>query len=136
MQVIVDANVLFAALIKKSHTRHLLLNSSWNFYVPEFILSEVYKHLPTLESKTGLSSDELNELVSKLLLAAKIKVIPLVEFKDCLEKARQVSPDPSDAHYFALALKINCVIWSNEKRLKNQSVVRVLNTSELIEMEK
>jgi len=33
--------------------------------------------------------------------------------------------------YFALALKFNCPVWSEEKLLKKQLFVKVLNTFEL-----
>ena len=34
--------------------------------------------------------------------------------------------------YFALALKLDCPIWSNEKAFKKQSVVKAFSTSDLI----
>jgi len=41
------------------------------------------------------------------------------------------TPDPDDMAYFALALKLNCAIWSNDKKLKEQDKVKVYNTHEL-----
>ena len=35
--------------------------------------------------------------------------------------------------YFALALKLNCGLWSNDKELKKQSKVKILNTNEVYE---
>lgn len=34
--------------------------------------------------------------------------------------------------FFALALKLNCPIWSNENLHKKQSKVKIYSTSELI----
>jgi len=50
-----------------------------------------------------------------------------------LKEAKSISPDPDDSDFFALALKLNCPIWSEEKKLKKQLEVKVVNTSELIE---
>ncbi|MEI6732208.1 MAG: PIN domain-containing protein, partial [archaeon] len=40
--------------------------------------------------------------------------------------------DIKDAMYLALALKLNCPIWSNDKLLKNQTQIKVYSTSELM----
>ena len=60
--------------------------------------------------------------------------MPVSEYKEFKDKADSISPDPNDTQYFALALKLNCPIWSNDKKLKEQSEIKVLNTSELIEL--
>ncbi|MBI2152065.1 hypothetical protein HYU21_05030 [Candidatus Woesearchaeota archaeon] len=36
--------------------------------------------------------------------------------------------------YFALALKLNCALWSNDKKLREQSEVKVYNTYELVKL--
>ena len=67
------------------------------------------------------------------VIAWEIEFIPVVEYKEFLKEAELICPDPDDVEYFALALKLNCPIWSNDKALKEQSVIKVLSTSELIE---
>ena len=49
-----------------------------------------------------------------------------------MKNAWTISPHSKDIEYFALALKSNCAIWSDEKALKKQSKVKVLTTSELV----
>jgi predicted nucleic acid-binding protein len=49
-----------------------------------------------------------------------------------LKAGQQISPDIDDAIYFALALKFEMPIWSNDARLENQSAVRVYSTSDLL----
>ncbi|MGC9200887.1 MAG: PIN domain-containing protein [Candidatus Aenigmatarchaeota archaeon] len=44
-----------------------------------------------------------------------------------------MSPDVNDIQYFSLALKMNVPIWSNDKKLKQQSKVKVFSTKDLIE---
>lgn len=53
-----------------------------------------------------------------------IKFVPLSEYKEYLSKAKEISPDPNDVDIFALALKLNCPIWSNDKELKKQNVIK------------
>ncbi len=38
MKLVIDANILFAALIKDSTTAEILFNKNINFYAPEFLL--------------------------------------------------------------------------------------------------
>ena len=56
------------------------------------------------------------------------------DIKQYLEKADQISPDPDDSIYFAIALKIGAAIWTNEKRLQKQSIINIYTTSDLLEM--
>ena len=44
-----------------------------------------------------------------------ITIIPLEEFSRYLDEAEKISPDPDDIIYFALALKLKCGLWSNDK---------------------
>jgi len=131
MEVVLDANVIFSSLIKESHTRHLLLSSGWTFYVPEFVRAEIRKHIGTLAAKTSLSEEEVGVLLDALFMAASVKIVPFGEFSRYLEKATAISPDPDDIHYFALALKLDCPIWSNDKRLQSQKLVRIYTTGEI-----
>ncbi|MBU3906952.1 MAG: hypothetical protein KKA64_01745 [Nanoarchaeota archaeon] len=44
MKLVLDANVLFSALIKDDVTAKLFLDLSFHLYAPEFILEEFEKH--------------------------------------------------------------------------------------------
>ena len=63
-----------------------------------------------------------------------INIIPKEDFVDYIEEAEKISPDPNDIMYFALALKLKCGIWSNDKRLKRQNKIKVYSTEELNSM--
>ena len=44
--------------------------------------------------------------------------------------------DPKDTVYLALALNLNCSLWSNDKDLKeNQSEVEILTTRDMMDLE-
>ena len=59
--------------------------------------------------------------------------MPEEEFKDKLIIAKEISPDSNDVLYFSLALKLNCAIWSNDKKLKQQNKIKIYSTEDLIE---
>ena len=134
MELVIDANVIFAALIKESHTRDLLLSGHHAFFIPEFIYEEFNNHLDILAQKTKLSPNTIREILAELLVAANVTAIRSDNFRDQLQKAEMISPDWDDVPYFALALKRKCAIWSNDKKLKEQRVIKIFNTEEISKM--
>jgi len=130
MDIVADANVIFSSLIKGGKTAELLLSFSLNLFTPEFVIEEIEEHKEEIFKK-GISEDELSSTIG--LLKEIIRIIPKEDFLDKLEEAKNISSDIDDVTYFALALKLNCPIWSNDKRLKEQNIVKVYSTVDLIE---
>ena len=64
----------------------------------------------------------------------QIKLFPIEEFLLFLPRAKEICPDRDDVAYFALALKLRCPLWSNDKKLKEQSTVAVLSTKEFLKL--
>ncbi len=133
MKLVVDANVWFAALVKARATRKLLLVSEHEFFTPEYAIQEIRKHLPELRRKTGLAQAEVMALLDVLVEASETKVIPLEAFRNQEKHALQIAPDKNDAAYLALALHLDCPLWSNDAALKQQAKVKVITTTELLQ---
>lgn len=130
MDLIVDANILFAALIKEGVTSELLFREGIHLYAPDFLFMEFEKYRDHLKKKTRRSNEDFEELLE--VLQRRISLIPLEEIKPFIEEAMDISPDVKDVPYIALALKIHIPIWSNDKSLKNdQDSVKVYNTGEI-----
>lgn len=126
----IDANILFAALIKKSTTADLLAIEDFKLYAPEFLFDEFKKYEQVLLKKTNRSSKDFKEFFS--FLKRKIKTIPQEQIIPFLKKAENLSPDPKDTVYLALALALKANIWSNDKHLKErQTQVPILTTAEI-----
>ena len=132
MNLITDANVLFAALIKEGKTIELLLNPFFNFYAPELLFEEFEKYRNEILRKTHRNESQFLEILE--ILKNIISIIPKEEYVDKLSLASEISPDENDIDYFALALKLNCAIWSNDQKLKEQNKVKVCSTEELVEL--
>jgi len=129
MDLVVDANVLFSALIKDSFSYALLFNEKFHLFMPEYIFIELEKHKEEIMEKTERTAEELFRLVETL--KRRIVIVPLEELVHHVEEAERLTPDPDDMAYFALALKLNCAIWSNDKQLKEQNSIKIFNTHEL-----
>ncbi|MFT4326858.1 MAG: PIN domain-containing protein [Candidatus Woesearchaeota archaeon] len=132
MELIVDANILFAALIKDSKTAHLLLHNSLILYTPEFVLEEFARYKKEILRKTKRSNTDFSDFFS--ILENRLHVLSKEEVAKQISKAKDISPDPKDVPYFACALYKKCSLWSNDKALKNQDVVTVLATHELVNL--
>ncbi|MDO8553678.1 MAG: PIN domain-containing protein [Candidatus Micrarchaeota archaeon] len=135
LELIVDANILFSALLAKSATRALIFNSQLKLYSPEYLLSELDEHLKSdneLKEKLKQTNEETNAVIHELI--HNINIFPISEYAIFVKRAIEICPDEYDAPYFALALKLKCQLWSNDKRLKKQQIIGVLNTSELISL--
>jgi predicted nucleic acid-binding protein len=130
MELVVDANILFAALIKVSATSDLIVDNSLNLVSVEFIFEEFEKYKSLIKEKTERAEEEFDRFME--IIQKKIKLIPYEEFKSFIAKAEKISPDPKDTEYLALALKLNCILWSNDKKLKTQDKVKVYSTEDLM----
>ena len=129
MDLVIDANVLFSALIKDSFAYNLLFSGSFHLFTPEYIFTELEKHKEELLKKTERTDEDFFRLLETL--KRRIVIVPLEELASYVEEAEKLTPDPDDMAYFALALKLNCAIWSNDKKLKEQDKIKVYNTHEL-----
>ncbi len=133
MDLVIDANILFAALVKRGTTAELIFRNEFNLYAPEFIFEEFEKYKEMLIGKTERTDEEFNQLLR--ILQRKITTIKCEESDMFFQKAEKIAPDEKDSTYLAVALKYTCAIWSNDKNLKEkQEVVKVYSTQDLIEL--
>lgn len=133
MDLVVDANVIFAALIKESKTYEILFDERLHLFTTEFFFVELEKHEREIQKKSGKNEAEFYHLLN--IIRRKITLIPLEELLPYLDEAEKICPDPDDVVYFALALKLKCGVWSQDKQLKKQNIVQVYSTEELVRMD-
>ena len=51
MEIVLDANILFAGLIRESTTAIMLFNPNLKLYSPEFVLEEFMKYYEIIQKK-------------------------------------------------------------------------------------
>ena len=135
MNIIIDPNPLFSALIKDSSTRRIILEYGGFFLFPSFIFEEMQKHKVELLKKSRMPEEDFDKLLQLILM--KVVIVPnevLVPYKkEAFEIVKDIDPD--DVIFVACALAYpNSIIWSNDRRLKEQEKVSVLNTKEIIKL--
>ena len=132
MDLAVDTNVVVAAILKQGITRNLVFNSSLSLYSPERLSIELANHEKEFLEKTGLSAEVFREVFA--LVVSQIQIMPLKEYIAYADVAKKVSPDQDDWPFLAVALSKKCVLWSNDKLLCNQKMVRVYSTQDLLDV--
>lgn len=128
MRLIADTNIAFSLLKKGSFTRRLAHKYSLDLYSHKFILEELEEHSEELCELLQVSENKFERIKDILsrLVNLKVKVSP-----QQLNWAKSLISDPDDTPYLALALKLNCPIWSEDPHFKEQSVREVFTTKEL-----
>ena len=134
MRVVIDANIFFAALLKAGGIRKFLFTAPWTFLFPEAIVNEYEEHKEELRKKSGLSEEEIDRMTFFLFsYVQRISNEFLLPYVDQAEKIVKTI-DPDDLPLIACALAHpSSVLWSDDKALKQQNEVNVLNTREIME---
>ena len=136
MRLVVDANELFSAIIGKgrntqSKKLEVLFSDKIKLFCPSLLFRELEKHEMEIKSKSGFSDVDFDVFLG--IIKLRIKSVSKKDFSEKLLEAKGISPHAKDIPYFAVALKLNCAIWSGERRFKKQSDIKVYNTKELLE---
>jgi len=131
--LVVDANVFIAATLADSGTRKALLKAiGIQLLTPEFTKIELRKYMGEIATRLKTQKAAVAKKMEDIFEAAKIVEIPKNEYAQYAEEAHKLSPDPNDVPYMALALAKQCPLWSQDKALKRQSKIVVLDTAEII----
>lgn len=119
--VIVDTNILFAALVaRQSRLREILLTESKvEFCCPRFVFVELFKHKERILAATELSEEELLEALNSLFAHIRFLDESLIPIGDWFEARRLCQDiDEKDTPFVALAIHLNAQLWTEDQELK------------------
>jgi len=131
MEVVVDTNIIISALLKDGLTRRIILLAPFEMYTVPFARVEIERHRDELLSRSKIEQDTFEFLMD--VIFSRIRVVDLEFIEPFREKAVKILKeiDVSDAPFLALAMALNCSIWSNDGDLKRQNAVKVYTTHEI-----
>lgn len=133
MNLVVDTNILLS-FFRENPVRQIIVDSSLlnlKLNIPQYATEELKKNKPDVLKYSKLSPEQFNGALS--ILEDFLKIHPKEFFKEFEAQARQLIHE-KDVPFFALALKLNCAIWSNEPAFKKQSKIGIFSTRELREL--
>jgi len=142
MRIIVDANIIFSAILNTDgKIGDVLLNSHniYEFIAPRFLKDEIRKYQKKILLISDYSNSELLEIedkvykpisfISEVHIPLSIRVSSEHLVKDI---------DPKDVAYVAFAKYFRCKLWSGDKALRNGLVKKgftnIINTNELFKL--
>ena len=131
--IVLDANVFVSALLRDSETRRILISSDEVFLFPEIIFEEIGGNRGELLEKSGLSGEEFNGLIKRLL--KYVVTVPSEVLLPYREEAYDIigKVDVKDVPYVAAALAFKgSVIWSNDKHFEKQDRIKVVKTRDML----
>jgi len=132
MKIVIDTNIFIAAIIKPSFVRRLIVESNADLLFPETIIEEIEKNKDEILRKSGLSDEDLQTVINILL--DYVELIPKSEIRPYMKEASGIINriDPEDTPFIAACLAQNAILWSDDKDLKKQIKIKVLNTKEIM----
>ena len=131
MKIVIDTNILFSFFWKESITRKLIINLNNTLLTPKKAKDELIKYSKEIIQKLKINQKEFNCLLEEL--ENTIIFIGEGEYAEIIETIKDKVLDKGDYDFVALAYKNNYIIWSNDKILKSQGLVKVITTKELLE---
>ena len=133
MNIVIDCNRVFAALLKNNTTRKIILNKKFQFYAPEYISLEIEKYQEEIIRKLNIKKEEFKILLGSIF--EKIIILPLEDYQKELEdllKEETIS-DKKDFPYLALAMAIKAEgIWTHDPDFRKQNKVKIFTNIHLL----
>lgn len=132
MKFVIDTNIIISALIKPGKTREIIFESFFSFITPAYTLTEIEKYKKEICIKSGMSVQELEEVIN--LLFKHIRILNPKVYSPLLLKASKLILDIKDVPFIAAALSLKCPIWSDDKHFQKQKEIKVLTTKEILDL--
>jgi len=144
MKIIVDANIVFSAILNsKGKIGEILINSNSKieFIAPNFLKTEIAKHYQKICKISGLTElqlIEISQIIYKNINFINEELIDSSFWDEAFMLTQNI--DPKDTPYIAYALHFNCLIWSGDLALINglhkYGFDNFINTNVLLELNK
>jgi len=127
---VVDANVILSALIGGKAIRVFIEAKELKFVTTDRVVGEVREYIPVLAKRKNLSRNVMEAVFSLLELEVVEKEAYLQHVPKALELIGR--RDPDDADLVALALALNCPVWTNDNDLVELKEIKTLTTAEIL----
>ena len=139
MKIVVDANIVFSAILNSNgKIGDLLINSDkfFSFIAPDFLRAEIYKHHDKLLKISNLTLKQLFEAEYQIYKSITFISEEQINEENWYFADNLVSDiDPKDIVYIAYAKQFKCNLWSGDKKLinglANKNYHNILTTNDL-----
>lgn len=142
MKIIVDANIVFSAILNtNSKIADLLMNSKgiFDFIAPDYLRMETKKYHRKISTISKMTINDVVRVENKVTKPITfLSGIHIPESKWIKAEQMVINIDPKDTPYIAFSMFFKCKIWSGDKILRNglisKGFTNIITTEELFEL--
>lgn len=120
MRIVIDTTMIFSLLLgKNAKMRDTFFDPENRFYAPNYVIGEIFEKKEKILKYSALSEAELYELLYRIFEKIRFVAETLVSHENrqkAYELCRDIDED--DTPIIALALQLNAVTWTGDKKLK------------------
>ena len=138
-RIVLDTNIIFSAFLNvNSRIGQILIRGDdyFEFYSPEYVRFELFKHKEKIKSVAGLSDEaytEVYELIFRNIKIINHALIPFEIYK--MSETLCVNIDQDDTVFVALSISLKAKLWTGDLKLTNglkkKSFRQMISTEEL-----
>jgi len=142
MNIVVDTNIVFSALISSSSTIPDIIIAPFTylkFYTSEYLFDELENHKEKLQKVSRLTEKDINIAKTKLfkyITTISLEIIPKEVWQEAEKLVADIDED--DIAFVALSIFLNAHLWTGDKvlynGLKNKGFDKIIFTSEIQEL--
>ena len=120
MRVVIDTNMIFSLLLgKNARMRDTFFDPAHTFFAPNYIIGELFEKKEKIMKCSALSEAELYELLHRVLSRIAFVAEEFVALEHRLQAFKLCQGvDEDDTPFIALALQLNALVWTGDRRLK------------------
>jgi len=119
MEILIDSNLIYSALLKNGRIARLILNppNSITFFAPGYLLEEINSHWDKIIQLSGLPENDLKSSLDELM-----KNIVLINYglmgDEIFNEAEKICAniDEKDTIFVAISLFFNLTLWTGGQK--------------------
>ncbi len=87
MRFVIDTNILFSAIIKKSITRNIILSDVFDLYVPEYLFEEINNNRKIILEKARMEEEPFLALLT--LFQKHVRIVRKKDYQCKIPRAEK-----------------------------------------------
>jgi putative PIN family toxin of toxin-antitoxin system len=120
-KVVLDTNLLFSSLLcQNERRREVLFSKELQFYCPNYVFVELFKHKEKVMRCTKAAETEVYEFLTAILEHIRFVNPELISLPNREAAYRLCADiDEHDTAFVALTLELDAVLWTGDKTLRD-----------------
>jgi predicted nucleic acid-binding protein len=129
MKIVVDTNIIFSALLsKETPLRKVFFSKDYNFYSPNFVIVEIFRHKERIFKYAKSDESDVYEYLNRILKKINFVNEEIISIENRQEALRLCSDiDQNDIPFIALSLELKALLWTGDNKFKKGLIGKGFN---------